>query len=98
MYSLLLSTLIMMGLTFIIGFFVAGIIKIIANWADFLDFYHSHKEEILNLRKAKKSSPLTPATKLIPTTNHKQVTKQRKLTQRLHETIHSLKPQKRVTA
>ena len=36
MYSLLLlSTLAMMALTFIIGFFVAGIIKTIANWADF---------------------------------------------------------------
>ena len=37
MSSLLLYTLGMMGLTFFIGFFVAAIIKTIANWADFLD-------------------------------------------------------------
>ena len=79
MYSLLLlSTLAMMALTFIIGFFVAGIIKTIANWADFLDFYHSHKKEILNSRK--------------------HIGRQRKLGQRLNETIHHLKLQRNVTA
>ena len=98
MYSLLLSTLAMMGLTFIIGFFVAGIIKAIANWADFLDFYHSHKEEILNLKKGRKSLQLTPVAELTPVTTHKHTTRQRKLSQRLNETLHSLKPQRRVTA
>lgn len=51
MSNLLLSTLAMMGMTFIIGFFVAAIIKIIANWADFLDFYHLHREELVSMRK-----------------------------------------------
>ena len=31
MFSLLLSTFAMMGLTFVIGFFVAGVIKLIAS-------------------------------------------------------------------
>lgn len=98
MYSLLLSTLAMMALTFIIGFFVAGIIKTIANWADFLDFYHSHKEEILNLREKRKVSQLTPATELTLVTSRKHTGRQRKLGQRLNETIHHLKPQRKVTA
>ena len=34
MFSLLLSTFAMMGLTFVIGFFVAGVIKLIASAAD----------------------------------------------------------------
>ena len=98
MYSLLLSTFAMMALTFIIGFFVAGIIKTIANWADFLDFYHSHKEEILNLREKRKALQLTPATELTLVTSRKHTVRQRKLGQRLNETIHHLKPQRKVTA
>lgn len=54
MTSLLLSTLAMMGLTFAIGFFVAGVIKLIAVAADSLDFYSSHHEELLRLRRLKK--------------------------------------------
>lgn len=54
MLSLLLSTFEMMGLTFIIGFFVAGVIKIIAIWADSMDFYNSHQEEILRLKRLRK--------------------------------------------
>ncbi len=42
MFSLLLSTFAMMGLTFVIGFFVAGVIKLIASAADSLAFYSSH--------------------------------------------------------
>ena len=38
MFSLLLSTFAMMGLTFVIGFFVAGVIKLIASAADSLAF------------------------------------------------------------
>lgn len=51
MSNLLLSTFAMMGVTFAIGFFVAAIIKVIANWADFLDFYRLHQEELLNIRR-----------------------------------------------
>mgnify|MGYP007065615341 FL=1 len=42
MIHLLLSTLAMMGLTFLIGFFVAAVIKLIAYAADSFDFYSSH--------------------------------------------------------
>lgn len=50
MLNLLLSTLAMMGLTFLIGFFVAAVIKIIAGAADYFDFYHTHHKELLRLR------------------------------------------------
>ena len=46
MIHLLLSTLAMMGLTFLIGFFVAAVIKLIAYAADSFDFYSSHKLEL----------------------------------------------------
>ena len=54
MLSLLLSTLEMMGLTFVIGFFVAAVIKIVAVWADSLDFYSSHQEELIRLKRLRK--------------------------------------------
>lgn len=54
MLDLLLSTFEMMGLTFAIGFFVAFIIKLIAGAADSLDFYSSHQQELLRLRRLKK--------------------------------------------
>ena len=44
MIHLLLSTLEMVVLTFVIGFFVAGVIKFIAIWADSMDFYSSHQD------------------------------------------------------
>lgn len=49
MLHLFLSTLAMMGLTFLIGFFVAAIIKGIALAADSMDFYSSHLLELQNL-------------------------------------------------
>ncbi|WP_455499151.1 LapA family protein [Coprobacter sp.] len=54
MTHLLLSTLEMIALTFLIGFFVAGVIKFIAVWADSMDFYNSHQEEILRLKRLRK--------------------------------------------
>lgn len=54
MCDLLLSTLEMMGLTFAIGFFVALAIKLIAGAADSLDFYGSHQQELLRLRRLKR--------------------------------------------
>ena len=51
MIHLLLSTLAMMGLTFLIGFFVAAVIKLIAYAADSFDFYSSHRLELLRLRR-----------------------------------------------
>ena len=46
MLKLLLATFAMMGLTFVIGFFVAAVIKLIASAADSLDFYSSHQVEL----------------------------------------------------
>ena len=54
MSDLFLPTLEMMGLTFAIGFFVAFIVKLIASAADSLDFYSSHQQELLRLRRIKK--------------------------------------------
>ena len=54
MCDLLLSTLEMMGLTFAIGFFVALVIKLIAVAADSFDFYSSHQQELLRLRRLKR--------------------------------------------
>lgn len=51
MLDLLIATLEMMGLTFVIGFFVAFIIKMIAFAADSFDFYSSHQKELLRLRR-----------------------------------------------
>lgn len=51
MISLLLSTLAMMGLTFLIGFFVAAVIKLIATAADSFDFYSTHRRELLRLHR-----------------------------------------------
>mgnify|MGYP000619886496 FL=1 len=47
MLDLLIATFEMMGLTFVIGFFVAFIIKMIAVAADSFDFYSSHQKELL---------------------------------------------------
>ena len=54
MLDLLIATLEMMGLTFVIGFFVAFIIKMIAIAADSFDFYSSHQKELLRLRRLRK--------------------------------------------
>lgn len=51
MIHLLLSTLEMVVLTFVIGFFVAGVIKVIAVWADSMDFYSSHQDVIIRLKR-----------------------------------------------
>ena len=52
MLDLLIATLEMMGLTFVIGFFVAFIIKMIAVAANSFDFYSSPERT---------ASPATPA-------------------------------------
>lgn len=54
MTSLLLTTMAMMGLTFMIGFIVAGVIKIIAVWADSYECYGSRSEEIIRFKKLRK--------------------------------------------
>ena len=54
MLDLLIATLEMMGFTFVIGFFVAFIIKMIAVAANSFDFYSSHQKELLRLRRLRK--------------------------------------------
>lgn len=54
MLSLLLTTLAMMGFTFLIGFFVAAVIKGIAATADSMEFFSTHQEELQRLRRIKK--------------------------------------------
>lgn len=44
----------MMGLTFAIGFLVAGVIRLIAYWADSFDFYNAHQEELKRLKGIRK--------------------------------------------
>lgn len=51
MGTLLLYTLIIMGLTFAIGFVVAGVIWLISYWASSLEFYNTHKQELEQLRR-----------------------------------------------
>ena len=99
MSNLLLSTLAMMGMTFIIGFFVAGVIKIIANWADFLDFYQLHREELLNIKKVHKLQHHTILSENASLQRGKAFQGEyRKLSHRVNDTINNLKPRKRVTA
>ena len=45
MIDLLISTFAMMGLTFLIGFFVAAVIKLIAYAADSFDFFCYHRSD-----------------------------------------------------
>lgn len=68
MIHLLLSTLAMMGLTFLIGFFVAAVIKLIAYAADSFDFYSSHRLELL--RFATLASASAKGGEISPTDSH----------------------------
>jgi hypothetical protein len=54
MLKLLLATAAMMGLTFVIGFIVAFIIKSIAWFADNMDYFSSHRVELERLKKMKR--------------------------------------------
>lgn len=99
MSNLFFSTLAMMGITFIIGFFVAGIIKIIANWADFFDFYHLHKEEIVNMKRAHRSYHHVALTEATTAEQGNTYTKgHQSLAHKIKETVDGLKTKKRVTA
>lgn len=95
MLSLLFSTFAMMGLTFMIGFFVAGVIKVIANWADFLDFYHVHKTEIQEMRR---EHHLHGGMVEIAAANAAKSygNKREKLGHKINETINGLRTRKRV--
>lgn len=99
MSNLFFSTLVMMGITFIIGFFVAGIIKIIANWADFFDFYHLHKEEIVNMKREHRLHHHVALAEAATAEQGNTYTKEHQsLAHKIKETVDGLKPRKRVTA
>lgn len=54
MWKLLFFTIQIMGLTFLIGFLVAGAIKLTAMAADYFEFHNSHEAEIRRLRAQKR--------------------------------------------
>lgn len=54
MTELILLTLYMIGFTFAIGFFVAAVIKSIAWFADYMDYFGSHRLELERLKKMKR--------------------------------------------
>lgn len=98
MSNLFLSTLAMMGLTFIIGFFVAGVIKIIANWADFFNFYHSNREVIRELRILSQTEQKPNEAKTIPAQNNPDNNGHKRFIRRINEIINNMTPHKRITA
>ena len=99
MSNLFFSTLVMMGITFIIGFFVAGIIKIIANWADFFDFYHLHKEEIVNMKREHRLHHHVALAEAAPAEQDTTYSEgHQSLAHKIRETVDGLKSRKRVTA
>lgn len=55
MGSLILATLGMMGFTFVIGFVVAGVIKLTAFGADHMDYYNLNRNELKRLHKVRKA-------------------------------------------
>ncbi|MGL4993683.1 MAG: LapA family protein [Bacteroidales bacterium] len=54
MLKLLLFTIQMMGLTFLIGFIVAAVIKMTALAADYFEFHNSHELELRRLKQLKR--------------------------------------------
>ena len=66
MSNLFLFTFIMLIITFFIGFFVALIIKIIASWADLLDFCQLHREELAEIKRIKKLQRQTEGRTWLP--------------------------------
>lgn len=99
MSNLLLSTLAMMGLTFLIGFFVAAVIKIIANWADLLDFCHVHQQEIAGMMRPRLTQVGTAELVVLPATIEKPYGHvHQKLTHWISETFNHMKLHKRITA
>lgn len=55
MGTLFLATLGMMAFTFVIGFVVAGVIKLTAYGADSMEYYNSNREELKRLQKIRKA-------------------------------------------
>lgn len=95
MTSLLFTTFAIMGATFLIGFFVAAVIKMIANWADFFDFWQVHREEILTLKR--EHGRHHPA--VWPGIGRNLIAiRYKKLVDVLQETLHHLRPHKRMMA
>ncbi|MGL5318920.1 MAG: LapA family protein [Bacteroidales bacterium] len=55
MGTLFLATLGMMAFTFVIGFVVAGVIKLTAYGADSMEYYDSNRKELKRLKKMRKA-------------------------------------------
>lgn len=55
MGTLFLATLGMMAFTFVIGFVVAGVIKLTAYGADSMEYYNSNRSELKRLHKVRKA-------------------------------------------
>lgn len=55
MGTLFLATLGMMAFTFVIGFVVAGVIKLTAYGADSMEYYNSNRNELKRLHKMRKA-------------------------------------------
>ena len=95
MSNLFLFTFIMLIITFFIGFFVALIIKIIASWADLLDFCQLHREELAEIKRIKKLQRQTVAVTVQSGRENLVAEKNQHMAHRLQETVHVVKSNKR---
>ena len=94
MSNLFLFTFVMLIITFFIGFFVALIIKIIASWADLLDFCQLHREELAEIKRAKKLHHQTVPV-AVQSGRAKVAEKNQHTAHRLQEVVSSVKSDKR---
>ena len=85
----------MLIITFFIGFFVALIIKIIASWADLLDFCQLHREELAEIKRIKKLQRQTVAVTVQSGRENLVAEKNQHMAHRLQETVHGVKSNKR---
>lgn len=95
MSNLFLFTFIMLIITFFIGFFVALIIKIIASWADLLDFCQLHREELAEIKRAKKLHHQTVPVAVQSGREKLVAEKNQHTAHRLQEVVSSVKSDKR---
>ena len=95
MSNLFLFTFVMLIITFFIGFFVALIIKIIASWADLLDFCQLHREELAEIKRAKKLHHQTVPVAVLSGREKLVAEKNQHAAHRLQEVVSGVKSDKR---
>lgn len=95
MSNLFLFTFVMLVITFFIGFFVALIIKVIASWADLLDFCQLHREELAEIKRAKKLRRQAVAVAVQAGRENLIVKKNQHAAHRLQEVVSGVKSDKR---